>query len=153
MEQYPNSKVNKTLQVHLKRLELCDRVSKKSECLSRHVGAILVKDNTIVAKGYNRVPKSTEACRVCIRQKKKSGEALDICKAIHAEETCILNFLKKYNYGDLKDCILYVSVAPCYNCAKLIVDAKTKAVYAKQDYNSNYTKAIFDEAGVGLFIL
>ena len=150
---YTNSKIGKSLQVHLNRLDFCEEIAKQSDCLSRHVGAILVKDNYIVATGYNRAPNNTSMCENCIRHTKHSGESLDICKAIHAEETCILNFLKKYSYDTLKDCILYVSVAPCYNCAKLITETGIKQVYAKYDYNSSYTKAIFDEAGVTLHIL
>lgn len=151
--EYSTQKIGKSLQVHLERLNFCDSVAKQSPCLSRHVGAVLIKNNGIVATGYNRTPLNTKMCENCIRKLKKSGEALDICKALHAEEICILSFLKKYSYADLKDCILYVSVAPCYNCAKLIVETGIKQVYAKSDYNSSYAKAIFDEAGVSLIIL
>ena len=150
---YSTQKSCKSLQVHLDRLDFCEEIAKQSDCLSRHVGAIIIKNNVLLATGYNRAPLNTKMCENCIRHTKHSGESLDICKAIHAEETCILNFLKKYSYDTLKDCILYVSVAPCYNCAKLIVETGIKQVYAKYDYNSSYTKAIFDEAGVTLTIL
>ena len=150
---YSTQKLGKSLQTHIERLKYCDEISKLSPCLSRHVGALIVKDNCILSTGYNRTPLNTTSCENCIRKTKKSGEALDICKALHAEEICILTFLKKYSYDSLKDCILYVSVAPCYNCAKLITETGIKQVYAKYDYNSNYTKAIFDEAGVTLTIL
>lgn len=150
---YTNSKVGKSLQVHLDRLDFCEEIAKQSDCLSRHVGAILVKDNEVVATGFNRAPHNTKMCRNCIRLAKHSGESLDICKAIHAEETCILDFLTKYDYELLKDCILYTSVSPCYNCAKLIADVGIRQVYAKIDYKSSYTNAIFDEAGVMLIIL
>ena len=63
-----------------------------------------------------------------------------------------LNYLKKHSLDDVKDCILYISVAPCYNCAKLIADCGIKTVYAKKDYNSNYTRALFDEVGIKLII-
>ena len=151
--EYSTQKLGKSLQVHLDRLDFCEEIAKQSDCLSRHVGAIIIKNNVLLATGYNRAPLNTTMCENCIRQAKHSGESLDICKAIHAEETCILNFLKKYSYDTLKDCILYVSVAPCYNCAKLITETGIKQVYAKYDYNSSYTKAIFDEAGVTLTIL
>ena len=150
---YLNQKSGKSLQVHLDRLNFCEEIAAQSDCLSRHVGAIIIKNNVLLSTGYNRAPLNTKMCENCIRNAKHSGESLDICKAIHAEETCILNFLKKYSYDSLKDCILYVSVAPCYNCAKLIVETGIKQVYAKYDYNSSYTKAIFDEAGVTLHIL
>ena len=69
--EYSNQKTGKSLQVHLERLNFCDAVAKQSPCLSRHVGAILVKDNRIVATGYNRTPLSTKACKNCIRKLKK----------------------------------------------------------------------------------
>ena len=150
---YSTQKSCKSLQVHLDRLNFCEEIAEQSDCLSRHVGAIIIKNNVLLSTGYNRAPLNTKMCENCIRNAKNSGESLDICKAIHAEETCILNFLKKYSYDTLKDCILYVSVAPCYNCAKLITETGIKQVYAKYDYNSSYTKAIFDEAGVTLTIL
>ena len=83
---YSNSKIGKSLQVHLDRLDFCEEIAKQSDCLSRHVGAILVKDNGVVATGYNRAPCNTTMCENCIRHSKHSGESLDICKAIHAEE-------------------------------------------------------------------
>lgn len=135
---------------HLEIFNKCDELANKSKCLSRHVGACLVKDGVILSTGFNRVPENTSNCKECRRH--ISGKNLDICKALHAEETCILNYLKTNKLNDLKDCVLYVSVAPCYNCAKLIVDCGIKQVYAKDDYDSAYTKDIFLEAGVKLTI-
>ena len=145
--------MNKTLQTHYNIFEYCNEISKKSKCLSRQVGAVLVKDGLIVSQGYNRVPCKTNDCKTCIRHQKHSGEALDICKAIHAEEACILNYLKNHTLEDLKDCTLYVTVEPCYHCAKFIIDCKIRKVYAHQEYNSDYTKAIFKEAGVKFYIV
>lgn len=136
---------------HAEIFNLCDKIAEQSNCLSRHVGACLTKNGIILSTGFNRVPKDTSDCQICRRR--ISGKDLDICKAIHAEEACILNYLKSHSLDDLKDCILYVSVAPCYHCAKLITDLGIKTVYAKKDYNSNYTKALFDEAKVTLMII
>ena len=153
MKEYPSLKIGKTLQVHLDRLDYCDEISQFSNCLSRKVGAILIKNNHVASIGYNRVPTNTESCKTCRRCSKHSGESLDICKAIHAEEAAIFEFLKTHTAEELKDCILYVSVEPCYHCAKLIADFQIKQVYAKRRYNSNYTATIFDEASVTLNIL
>lgn len=143
----------KTLENDLDLLRFCDVIATQSNCLSRQVGACLLKNGIIVSTGFNRVPCNTKDCSICIRQQKKSGESLDICKAIHAEEACILNYLKKHTLEDIKDCVLYVSVEPCYNCAKLITDIGIKKVYAHLPYNSKLTKHIFDEANVKLHIL
>ena len=102
---YSTQKSCKSLQVHLDRLNFCEEIAEQSDCLSRHVGAIIIKNNVLLSTGYNRAPLNTKMCENCIRNAKNSGESLDICKALHAEETCILNFLKKYSYDSLKDCI------------------------------------------------
>ena len=141
------------LNTHLDRLEYCDKLGELSECLSRKVGAILVKNNKVCGIGFNRVPTKTESCQTCRRCAKQSGEALDICKAIHAEEAAIFDFLRKHTVDELKDCILYVSITPCYHCAKLIAELQIKQVFARKQYNSNYTASIFDEAGINLYIL
>lgn len=143
----------KTLAMHFDILNMCHDIAKDSKCLSRQVGACLIKNHMVVATGYNRVPHKTKDCEECIRHTKKSGECLDICKAIHAEEDCIINYLKKFSIDSLRDCTLYVTVAPCYHCAKLIIDLGIKQVICASDYNSLYTKQLFDEAKVNLIIL
>lgn len=152
MEIYPPRRVDKVYQTHLSRLKKCKEIAQNSPCLSRKVGAILVYKDCIVSEGFNRTPCNTDACKNCIRKSKKSGEALDICKAIHAEEVCILNFLKTHSFDELQDCTLYITTSPCYNCAKLIVECKIKAVIASEDYNSNYSNAILTEAKIPLVI-
>lgn len=146
-------KNGKTLAMHLEVLNFCEDIAQLSKCLSRKVGACLMKDGVMLACGHNRVPHSTKACKECIRHKAKSGECLDICKAIHAEEDCIINFLKEHNIDLLKDCTLYVTVAPCYHCAKLITDLGIKRIICLNDYNSIYTKQLFKEAKVKMIIL
>ncbi len=137
---------------HKRFLDFCEIVASQSQCLSRHVGACLVKNNLVISSGYNKTPDNTSSCIECRRHRKHSGEALDICKAIHAEEMCLLNFLKTHNLSELEGATLYVSVTPCYHCAKLIIQCGIKDVYVYDDYNSSYTNAIFDEAGVKLDI-
>ena len=134
-------------------LDFCDNIAQLSHCLSRKVGACLMKDGVMLSCGHNRVPHKTSYCKTCIRHQAKSGECLDICKAIHAEEDCILNYLKEHHIDTIKDCTLYVTVAPCYHCAKLITDIGIKKIICRHDYNSQYTKQLFDEAGVDLTIL
>lgn len=143
----------KSYKAYLDMLKFAKLIGEQSQCLSRHVGACLVKNHMVVSTGFNQTPCNTKPCKECIRHSKKSGESLDICKAIHAEEMCILNYLKNHTIEDLKDCILFVSVAPCYNCAKLITHLGIKKVYALEDYNSKYTKEIFSEGKVELIIL
>lgn len=143
----------KTLEAEYEYLNFCKSIAANSKCLSRQVGAILVVNNTIVGTGFNRAPVQTKACKTCIRHKHncKSGEALDLCKALHAEEIAILTALKKNI--DLSSATLYVSTSPCYQCAKLIVECKIKRVIASSKYNNKLTDKLFKEANVELIIL
>lgn len=143
----------KTLKAEYEYLNFCKSIAANSKCLSRQVGALLVVNNIIVGTGFNRAPVQTKACKTCIRQKHncKSGESLDLCKAMHAEEIAILTALKKNI--DLSSATLYVSTSPCYQCAKLIVECKIKRVIASSKYNNKLTDKLFKEAKVELIIL
>ena len=74
------------------------------------VGAVVVKDNQVIGKGYNQVIKKNSVVS-------------------HAEIIAInnaSNFLKNYR---LKNCDIYVTLEPCHMCAKAIVDARINFVY------------------------
>lgn len=143
----------KTLKAEYEYLNLCKSIATNSKCLSRQVGAILVLNNIVIGTGFNRSPVETKACKTCIRHKHncKSGESLDLCKALHAEQIAILTALKKN--VDLSGATLYVSTSPCYQCAKLIVECKIKKVVASSKYDSKLTDKLFKEAKVKLVIL
>lgn len=144
---------DKTLETEYEYLKFCKSIATNSKCLSRQVGALLVVDDTIVGTGFNRTPIKTKECKTCIRQKHKckSGESLDLCKALHAEQIAILTVLKKNI--DLSSATLYVSTSPCYQCAKLIVECKIKKVIASSKYDNKLTDKLFKEAKVELIIL
>lgn len=143
----------KPLKAEYEYLNFCKSIAANSKCLSRQVGALLVVNNIIIGTGFNRTPIETKACKTCIRHKHncKSGESLDLCKALHAEELAILTALKKNI--DLSSATLYVSTSPCYQCAKLIVECKIKRVIAASKYNNKLTDKLFKEAKVELIIL
>ena len=74
------------------------------------VGALVVKDNQVIGKGFNQVIKNNSV-------------------AAHAEIIAInnaSNYLKNYR---LNDCDIYVTLEPCHMCAKAIVDARINFVY------------------------
>ena len=131
---------------------ICEAVASKSPCLSRKIGAILVRDNIVVSTGYNGpargippcgherltkdkalsealidivkdVPKSTIMER-CPRKLMGyfSGEGMEWCPAAHAEANCIVSAAR---LGvSVKDATLYMnSIAPCKNCLTLLINA------------------------------
>ena len=75
-------------------MEIAQVVSKRSTCLRRSVGAVIVKNRQIVATGYNGTPSKLEHCSVtgCLREQLKvpSGQMHELCRGIHAEQNAVV---------------------------------------------------------------
>ena len=72
-------------------IEVAKLVAKKSSCVKRQIGALLVKDGMLVSTGYNGTPRNTKNCNEggcarCNNANIKSGENLHECICVHAEE-------------------------------------------------------------------
>lgn len=115
-------------------MDIAEIVAKRSACLRNNVGAVIVnKDNNIVSIGYNGPAAGVPHCT-----KEICHKGCDI--AIHAEDNSIKRMPDRELYGP-EDCLqfkpysLYVTVSPCINCAKLIVDRKDIVkVYYRYEY-------------------
>ena len=75
-------------------IEIAKIAMKRSTCLRRQTGAVLVKNNRIISTGYNGAPTKLKHCKEvgCLRAKMNipSGERMEICRAVHAEENAIV---------------------------------------------------------------
>ncbi len=100
-------------------MELAVNLAKRSHCIKRHVGAVLAKDTRIISIGYNGPPAGTHNCD---EEWPDTGCALDVkgsCSlAIHAEQNAILYAVK--NKASVEGSTLYVTLAPCLACARII---------------------------------
>ncbi len=120
-------------------------VSTRSTCNSRPTGAVIVKDNHILATGYNG---SMPGAPHCIDQPDVDGKPFcfrrslgipdidkyNFCRASHAEANAIAQAAK---YGiAINGSTLYSTLAPCYVCLKLIASAGIVAVYYEHEYES-----------------
>jgi len=120
-------------------------VSTRSTCNSRPTGAVIVKDNHILATGYNG---SMPGAPHCIDQPDIDGKPFcfrrslgvpdidkyNFCRASHAEANAIAQAAK---YGiAINGSTLYSTLAPCYVCLKLIASAGIVAVYYEHEYES-----------------
>ena len=131
-------------------LEMAFLVAKRSTCLRRQVGAVLVKDKRILATGYNGAPKGIEHCLDigCLREKLgvPSGERHELCRALHAEQNAIIQAAV---YGTpLKGSILYLTNQPCIICAKMIINAGIEEVIIGGDYPDEMAKDFLTKAKV-----
>jgi dCMP deaminase len=96
-----------------------------STCSKTHVGAILFRDDRIIAIGYNGTPTNWEHC--C------DNPELHLTYDVHAEAN-IIAFCAK-NGIVTEDTILFTNITPCTECAKLIVQAGIKEVYCREMYH------------------
>jgi dCMP deaminase len=105
----------------------------RSHCIKAHVGAVIAKDTRIVSVGYNGPPAGTHNCdeewpeQGCPRDSKGSCSL-----AIHAEQNAILYATK--NNTALEGSTLYVTLAPCISCARIIFTSGIKKVIYLNSY-------------------
>jgi dCMP deaminase len=131
-------------------LEIASLVSKRSTCLRRKVGALIVRDKRLLATGYNGAPRGLAHCsqRGCLRERLKipSGERHELCRGLHAEQNALLQ--ASLHGISLKDSLLYCTTQPCLICAKMLINAGVKEVVITGGYPDKMAMDFFKQAGV-----
>ncbi len=122
----------------------------KSTCIRRKVGCVVVKDNKIIARGYNRQTGGIKPCTIvgCIRNEfhVKPGEKREICRYICAEQVVVSDAAR---LGiSLDNSVIYVTYFPCSICAKILVNAGIKKIIYLNDYPDKISKDFLDEANI-----
>ena len=137
-------------------MQMAELTAKRSTCLRRQVGAVIVKDKHIVATGYNGAPRGIAHCDEkggCLRQKMgvPSGQRHELCRALHAEQNAII---QAATLGQsIEDATIYVTNQPCVICAKMIINAGIKRIVVKEGYPDELSVEILDEAGLKIVML
>ncbi|RDY23573.1 cytidine deaminase [Romboutsia maritimum] len=133
-------------------MEIAEIVKKRSTCMRRQVGAIIVKDKQILTTGYNGSPKNLDHCEEtgCKRQELNipSGERHELCRALHAEQNAIIQ--AAHNGVGISGSTLYVTTKPCVLCAKMCINAGITKIIYKGDYPDDMSMEMLVEAGVEL---
>ena len=131
-------------------MAIAELVSRRSTCLRRHVGAVLVKEKRILATGYNGAPSGISHCEKvgCIREKLNipSGERHELCRGLHAEQNAIIQ--AAYHGVSIKGSILYITCHPCSVCTKMIINAGIGEIIIKDTYPDKIAAELLNEAGV-----
>lgn len=153
-------------------LNIARQAARNSKCFSRRIGAVLVRDKSILTTGYNGPPRGIPTCDVrwgidksldvskakdfkylvgkCPRRVLgyKSGEGIEVCPASHAEESAIVNCARMGIQA--KDAQLYLTCGiPCGKCAVKIINAGvSEVIVTKLDYYDDISKFLFDNSDV-----
>jgi len=130
--------------------DFAELASKRSTCLRRTVGAVLVKDKMVVATGYNGPPRGLQHCSEtgCIRQDENvpSGQRHELCRGLHAEQNAIIQAAK--SGVNINGAHLYCSTKPCAICTKMIINAGIKKVFYKKDYDDEFADKLAKQSDV-----
>ena len=113
-------------------MQIAEEVAKNSKDPNTKVGScILSKDNIVLSTGYNDVPSGWEGEFPWGRNQKLGEENTKYPYVIHSECNAINNY--RGDKEKLKDSTLYVTLFPCNNCSKLIIQAGIKRIVYKED--------------------
>jgi len=117
-------------------LGIAKEVSKRCTCLRRRIGAVIVREDQIIATGYVGAPRKTKDCfrhGFCLRDKLNipSGHRYELCRSVHAENNAIISaaragvsllggtmYIWASNYGKDKP----IDAFPCFICKKAIIN-------------------------------
>ncbi|HHW92000.1 MAG TPA: dCMP deaminase family protein [Firmicutes bacterium] len=117
-------------------MEIAGVIAKRSTCLRRQVGAVLVRDKHILATGYNGAPAGVPHCREvgCLREKLgvPPGERHELCRGLHAEQNAIIQ--AALHGVTTMGSTLYVTCQPCIVCTKMLLNAGVKRVVFQGPY-------------------
>ena len=132
-------------------MEMAQLTAKRSTCMRRQVGAVIVKDRHAIATGYNGAPRGLMHCEDrggCIRQQLNvpSGQRHELCMALHAEQNAIIQAAVMGN--SVEGGTIYITHQPCAICAKMILNAGIKRIVIKEGYPDELAASILDEAGL-----
>lgn len=127
-------------------------MGKRSTCLRRQIGAVIVVNNREIASGYNGSVAGTAHCEAvgCKREQLNipSGERQEICRAIHAEQNAVIQcaLTGVIPTGGT----IYTTCQPCVACAKIIANVGIKRIVYEGDYPDELALEILKEAGIAI---
>lgn len=113
--------------------------AENSYCVRRKVGALIVKDKMIISDGFNGTPSGFE--NVC-----EDENGLTKPYVLHAEANAITKVARSNNSSE--GATLYITDAPCIECAKLIIQAGIKRIVYSKSYRINDGLNLLKRAGI-----
>lgn len=120
-------------------LRMASSWAKLSHCKRKQVGALIVKDDMIISDGYNGTPSGFDNC--CEDDKGETHWYV-----LHAEANAILKVAKSTN--NARGATLYLTLSPCKDCSKLILQAGIKRVVYVNQYKDSEGVDFLEAAGV-----
>lgn len=126
-------------------LDIAQTVMERSTCCRGHYGAIIVRNDEIIATGYNGAPRGRTNCTdlgYCVRRKLNvpSGQRYELCRSVHAEANAIISASRRDMVGgtlylvgrDARTGELLGDATSCSMCRRLVINAGLKEVVIRR---------------------
>ena len=129
-------------------MEMAMVAAKRSTCLRRKVGAVIVKNKQILASGYNGTPMGLPHCEDvgCLREQLKvpSGKNHELCRGVHAEQNAICQ--AAFHGVSVRGATIYVTNQPCVVCTKMLINAGIERVVYANPYPDELAQEMMNES-------
>src|ERR1700686_558226 len=119
---------------------IAHQAATRATCERKHVGAVIVRDRTVLSTGYNGSGRGLPHC--------EDGHCIT---TVHAEANAILQAAK--NGVSIEGSELYTTASPCWNCFKLIANAGIKRIYYGEFYRDDRAREVAEQVGIELIDL
>ncbi len=135
---------NKQLELDMRYIRMAKIWAENSYCERRKVSALIVKDKMIISDGYNGTPSGFE--NICEDENNVTKPYV-----LHAEANAITKIARSNNSSD--GATMYVTDAPCIECAKLIIQAGIKRLVYSKEYRVEDGINLLKRAGIEVIYL
>jgi len=123
-------------------MQIAVQVSTRSTCDRKHVGAVIVRDKTILSTGYNGSVRGMPHCDDVGHMM----ENTHCIATVHAEANAIIQAAKNGTAIDGAD--IYVTASPCWNCFKLIANSGIRRIFYLEFYRDENVLTVAKQAGI-----
>ncbi|NLD99655.1 MAG: dCMP deaminase family protein [Fibrobacter sp.] len=125
-------------------MQIAVQAATRSTCDRKHVGAVIVKDKTILSTGYNGSIRGMPHCDD-VGHMMENGHCV---ATVHAEANAIIQAAK--NGAAIDGATIYVTASPCWNCFKLIANSGIKKIVYLEFYRDEKILTVSEAAGIEL---
>lgn len=123
------------------------RTAELSHARRLHVGAVIVKDDTVISYGYNGMPAGWDNnCEDDVYQQDGTTGLKTKPEVLHAESNALAKLARSSNSGLNAD--IFITHAPCLDCAKLIYQSGIRCVWFGQQYRDNSGIEFLQKSGI-----
>jgi dCMP deaminase len=125
-------------------MKIADQVATRSTCDRKHIGAVIVRDKTILSTGYNGSLRGAPHCDE-VGHDMENGHCV---RTVHAEANAVAQSSRNGVMIDNSE--IYITASPCLTCFKLIANSGIRVVYYKEFYRDERINRYAKEAGIRL---